>query len=278
MKKFAKQKYNFIEWLMFDKNHGAVIVGTMSNTVVGRVRRFSRPFDTWYYLYAKKVAFSGKQLSDTVPLRDYLFRYNRGAFWAAELAFKQSGVPFNAFTRLILDPLLRTRRLYRALQESAASQSYICQDLVLPQDTVVEFLEYIDQEFTMYPIGGCPMKPEPRSQLQCNGITADLLFNIGVYGLKISSYDMFVEANRKIEIKTNQLGGKKWFYAHNYYSESEFWKQYDKNWYQKLRVKYNATTLPDIFDRTRVKEQFKVSKKRGIVKTVLGLAKLRVTE
>lgn len=278
MKNYAKQKYDFIEWIMFSKNHGAVVIGMMSNTVIGKIRRFSRPFDDWYYLYVKKTANSGQNVTETVPLRDYLFRFNRGAFWAAELAFEQSGVSFNRLTRLILDPLLRTRKLYQALQESAAGQSYICQDLVLPQETVVEFLDYINTEFTMYPIGGCPIKPEPRSQLQCNGIESELLFNIGVYGLKINSYDKFVAANRKIEIKTNQLGGKKWFYAHNYYLEEEFWKVYDKKWYNQLRIKYKATTLPDIYNRTRVKERFNVSKKRGIIKTVLGLAKLRVED
>jgi delta24-sterol reductase len=201
----------------------------------------------------KKTADSGGRQTDSVPIKDYLFRYNRGAFWAAELVFRQSGVPFNALTRFLLDPLLRTRKLYQALQESAASQSYICQDLVLPQETVIPFLEFIDKEFAMYPIGGCPIKSEIRSPLQCNAIASEVVFNIGVYGLRVEPYKEFVKVNRQIETKTSELGGKKWFYAHNYYSESEFWKIYNKNWYDNLREKYKAETLPDIFDRTRVK-------------------------
>jgi delta24-sterol reductase len=174
--------------------------------------------------------------------------------------------------------MLRTRKLYQALQESAASQLYICQDLVLPEETVIPFLEFVDKAFDMYPIGGCPIKPETRSPLQCNGIKSEIVFNIGVYGLKVDPYEKFVQANRQIEAMTNKLGGKKWFYAHNYYSESEFWKIYNKQWYRQLRKKYKAETLPDIFDRTRVKEHYKVSKKRGALKTMLGLAKLRVTD
>lgn len=278
MKKYALQGCDFIEWIMFRRNHGTIVVGTMSDEVHGNIRCFSRPQDQWYYLYLRSVADSGERLTDTVPINDYLFRFNRGAFWAAELAFKQSGVPFNALTRFILDPLLRTRKLYQALQESAASQSYICQDLVLPQETVIPFLEFIDKEFDMYPIGGCPLKPEIRSPLQCNGIKSDIVFNIGVYGLRVEPYEKFVEANRQIEARTSELGGKKWFYAHNYYSESEFWKIYDKKWYENLRKKYKAETLPNIFDRTRVKEYFKVSKKRGALKAMLGLAKLRITD
>ncbi len=278
MTKYAQLQCDFIEWVMFRKDHGTIVIGTMSDEVQGKIRRFSRPHDPWYYLYVKNVANSGKSRTDSVPIKDYLFRFNRGAFWAAELAFKQSGIPFNAFTRFLLDPLLRTRKLYQALQESAASQSYICQDLVLPQETVMPFLEFIDKEFAMYPIGGCPIKPEIRSPLQCNGIASEIVFNIGVYGLRVEPYEKFVEANRKIEAKTSELDGKKWFYAHNYYTESEFWEIYDKKWYEALRKKYKANTLPDIFERTRVKEHFKVSKRRGALKTMLGLAKLRVTD
>lgn len=278
MKKYAAGGCDFIEWVMFHKNHGAIVVGTMSDEVRGKIRRFSRPYDPWYYLYVKQVADTGKTLTDSVPIKDYLFRYNRGAFWAAELAFKQSGVPFNALTRFLLDPLLRTRKLYQALQESAASQVYICQDLVLPQETVLPFLEFIDKEFDMYPIGGCPIMPELRSPLQCNSLQSELVFNIGVYGLRVEPYEKFVEANRKIEAKTSELGGKKWFYAHNYYSESDFWDIYDKQWYKRLRKKYKAETLPDIFERTRVKEHFSVNKRRGALKAMLGLAKLRIAD
>ena len=278
MKKYAEAGSDFVEWGMFRKNHGTIVVGTMSDEVQGKVRRFSRPQDEWYYLYLKKVADAGQIQTDSVPIKDYLFRFNRGAFWTAELVFRQAGIPLNPFSRFVLDPFLRTRKLYQAIQESAAGQSYICQDLVLPQETVSPFLNFIDQEFGLYPIGGCPIKPETRSPLQPNSIDSSLLFNIGVYGLKIEPYEKFVEANRKIEAKTRELGGKKWFYAHNYYPESEFWSIYDKKWYDRLRKKYKAETLPSVFDRTRVKERFEVNKKRGALKTILGLAKLRVAD
>jgi delta24-sterol reductase len=278
MKLYANDESDFGEGYMFSKDRGAIVIGTMSDEIQGKFRRFSRPQDNWYFLYIKAVAKSGVQITDTLPIKDYLFRFNRGAFWAAEIGFREYGLPFNRFVRFIFDPLLRTRKLYQVVQESGASQSYICQDIMLPEAGMVPFLEFIDEEFNMYPIGGCPIKPEPRSPLQCNGIKTDILFNVGVYGLRVEPYDKFVDASRQIEIKTNQLGGKKWFYSHNYYSEAEFWKIYDKQWYQQLRQKYKATSLPDIYNRTRVKEQYKVSKRRGVLKTVLGMAKLRIVD
>lgn len=270
--------HDFIEGYMFNKNQGVVIVGKMSDDIDGSLCRFSRPHDPWYYLYIKKLTENQRKETITMPLKDYLFRFNRGAFWAAETVFNHYNFPFNPFTRFAFDPLLRTRRLYKAIQESAASQEWICQDLVLPEKTLVKFLEFIDKDLGLYPIGICPMMPEPRSPLQCNGINTDLVFNVGVYGLWVDSYKKFVEVNRQIELKTHELGGKKWFYAHSYYPKDEFWQIYDKKWYDKLRKKYHATTLPDIYERTRVKEKHTVDIKRGAYRTLLGRAKLRIVD
>lgn len=278
MEKYMATGNEFIEFVMLRKDHGAVVIGNMSDHVEGKLRRFRRAHDPWYFLYAQEIADAGEQVTDTLPLVDYLFRFDRGAFWAAQLAFEQSGLPFNGFTRFLLDPLLRTRKLYQALQESAASQVYLCQDLVLPSKTLVPFIDYIDKEIGQYPIGICPMKTELRSPLQCNAIETTMAYNVGVYGLQVEPYAKFVEVNKQIERKTQELGGKKWFYAHSYYSEAEFWKIYDKRWYDKLREKYHATTLPDIYSRIRVREQFPVSKRRAALKTVFGRATLRIED
>ena len=178
----------------------------------------------------------------------------------------------------MLNPILHTRKLYQALQESAAAQMYICQDLVMPTETVLQFLEYVDKKFSMYPMGIWLMKPEPKSPLQCNGIESDLVFNIGVYGLRVEPYEKFVHVNQGLEAKTSELGGKKWFYAHSYYSKRDFWKIYDKKWYDALRNKYHANTLPDIYERVCARERHEVNSKRALYKTILGRAKLRIVD
>ena len=275
---FIDEQNDFIECIMFSKNQGSLIVGNLTNEIIGSLKRFRRPFDTWYYLYAREVVKHEKKVTNSLPIEDYLFRYNRGAFWGGKMAFDHFGVKFNAVNRFLLDPLLRTRKLYQALQESAAAQMYICQDIVLPGSSVVRFMNIMDKEFSMYPMIFCMIKPEPRSKLQPNGIDADMLFNVGVYGMKITPYKKFVEANRYIEKVTRKLGGKKWFYAHSYYTKDEFWDIYDKNWYKKLRSKYKAEHLPDIYERTRVKEKRNVNHKQAVLKTIFGRSKLKIID
>lgn len=276
--KYAKQPADFVECLMFSKVKGSIIIGELSDAPAGAKHRFTRPFDPWYYLYAEKTARSKTIVTHAIPLKDYLFRYNRGAFWGGKLAFDHFGVKFTSLNRFILDPLLRTRKLYKALQESAAAQEYICQDIVLPRKSVVPFMNYIDKEFNMYPMVFCLIKPEPRSQLLPSGIKTAMTYNVGVYGLRVTPYKKFVEKNQEIEKKTQELGGKKWFYAHSYYTESNLWKIYDKKWYGNLREKYHATTLPNIYDRTRVKEHKDVNQKKALVRTILGGSKVRVSK
>ena len=104
----------------------------MSDKRISKLRHFLHAKDPWYYMYVECLANEGREVTETLPLEDYLFRHDRGAFWGGRLAFQHFGVPFNRLTRFILNPILHTRKLYQALQESSAAQMYICQDLVLP--------------------------------------------------------------------------------------------------------------------------------------------------
>lgn len=65
-------------------------------------------------------------------------------------------------------------------------------------------------------------------------------------------------------------------YAHTYYTEEEFWKVYDKSWYDNLRQKYDASKLPTIHDKVVVREHYPVNAKRGLMKTMFGIAGLRI--
>ena len=94
----------------------------------------------------------------------------------------------------------------------------------------------------------------------------------------MDSYDEFLKANRLIEQTVSKFGGKKWFYAHSYYTEKEFWTRYDRKRYDTLRTKYHATTLPTIYDKVTVKVKHEVHYKRGALLTMLGLAKLRIKD
>ena len=275
--KEVKKNHDFIDGIMFSKEHGVVIVGTLTDSAVNKVKRFSRATDQWYYLHVENnFARYPKGWLETVPLKDYLFRYDRGAFWVGRFAFKMFGIPYSRFTRWLLNPLLHTRKLYQALQESGASQQHVVQDLVIPGKKAVKFLDFIDTKVAIYPLWLCPMLVDKLSPFQLNNINTDSILNIGVWGDSISKYSEFIAKNKQIEAKVLELGGKKWSYAHSYFTTRQFWSMYDKILYDSLRQKYYATHLPTIYDKLTVKDRVEITKKKAVLRTLFGVAKLRV--
>ncbi len=278
IEKMSKMDYDFVDGIMFGSDHGVIMCGKMTHDTTGKLSRFSRSFDPWFYLHAEKIDHQKRISTETIPLTDYLFRYDRGGFWVGKYAFELFDFPFNGFTRWLLNPILHTRKLYQALQESGASQQHIVQDLALPVDQAEGFMMFIDESLGVYPLWLCPLKPDKESQLQSNNLDTPIVINVGVWGSRIESYEKFIDANRLIETKLRELGGKKWFYAHSYYTENEFWKIYDEGWYKALRTKYHATSLPNIFDKIRVKDRYEINAKRGLYKTIFGRAKLKMKD
>lgn len=269
---------DFVDAIMFSSDSGVVITGQLTRHRSGPVRRFSRAQDEWFYLHAQKLMSIEQPYCEIIPIKDYLFRYDRGAFWVGRYAFRRFGVPYNRLTRFILNPLLHTRELYKALQESGASQEHIVQDLTVPINRSVEFLEYLHNKTAIYPLWVCPVKPAPYSPLLCNSLPTPMAINVGVWGARMHDNTAFIRLNKQLEEGLQKHTGKKWLYAHAYYSEDDFWKIYDKKWYESLRKKYHADYLPTIYQKIFVHKKYEINAKKGLRNTILRTAKLRIND
>lgn len=293
IEELTKTKADFIDGIMFSKSLGIIMAGEFSSGTkrypLPAVERFSRAWDEWFYLHAEKVVKSQDAYEELVPLEDYLFRYNRGAFWVGKYAFTRSKMPFNRFTRLLFDPLLKTRTLYRFLQSINISQRQIVQDFILPIETVKDFIDYVDQETNIYPLWILPGNfATYEDKLSPGFIRTRLGIDVGVWGrpkikLKVKSSkfkaargrDYFYQLNRELEKKLKELGGRKVLYAHNYYPRDEFWEIYDEKWYRCLRKKYFAEDVfPDIYEKTFVKERYTVSFWKGLADVIKSPTRL----
>ncbi|MDN5274968.1 MAG: binding domain protein [Candidatus Saccharibacteria bacterium] len=272
-----KNESDFVDGIMFSKSSGVIIVGQLTDKATAKIRRFSRAHDQWYYLHVENTYQANPQgWTETVPLTDYLFRYDRGAFWVGRFAFEMFNIPYTRFMRWVLNPILHTRKLYQALQESGASQEHVVQDLVLSSESFVQFAQFIDTEFNTYPLWLCPMLPDTKALFQLNNLKTESIINVGVWGSRIPVYDDFIKANKVIEKKVLAIGGKKWSYAHSYFSEKEFWSMYDKKLYDKLRIKYHAESLATIYDKITVTKRHPIQKRKAVLKTLFGIAKLKI--
>jgi Delta24-sterol reductase len=276
-----KPENDFVDGILFSKEHAVVITGTLTNEkpVDTRPQTFSAAWDPWFYLHVRdKTSKETALTTDYIPLPEYLFRYDRGGFWVAKAAFDYfSFVPFNRLTRWFLDDLLHTRMLYRALHGSGESARFIVQDLALPYRTVEQFIDYAAENFNIWPLWLCPLKQtlpptfhphtgEAEYSTMADGkqtAAPKPMLNVGLWGWGPADPQLFVAKNRDLETKLRGLGGMKWLYAHTYYPEDEFWRAYDKNSYEALREKYAATTLPTVYEKVKVDPGARTAETKG---------------
>ena len=90
------------------------------------------------------------------------------------------------------------------------------------------------------------------NEYEADGKTLKPMLNIGLWGKAPSTHEGFVQANRNIEATLQELRGMKWLYAQTYSSESDFWNDFDRDWYDSLRSKYHANTLPTVWEKVHV--------------------------
>ncbi|OAX79447.1 hypothetical protein ACJ72_06233, partial [Emergomyces africanus] len=319
---------DYVDGILFAADRGVVISGRLSDAITapdGRIQRFTRARDPWFYLHVEEMltkshppttaelggAIEARSVGsdptlpivETVPLTDYLFRYDRGAFWTGYYAFKYFRVPFTAFIRWLGDGFMHTRVMYHALHRSGFAQKYIIQDLALPHgEAAEEFVEFVQQESGVgngvgdcFPLWLCPLRLQRRereasgsmhprwrtskysspSASSSRAVAAtprpdEMLLNVGLWCPGPTNRDAFIKVNRAIEQKVSNLRGTKWLYAHTYYTEEEFWDIYDRQWYGRLREKYGASYLPDVYEKVRVRDEQKEKQGAGVLASIKG--------
>ncbi|KAH8596951.1 hypothetical protein B0O99DRAFT_593244 [Bisporella sp. PMI_857] len=227
----SNNELDYVDGIMFSKSQGAIVTGCMTDEVKEGVvtQNFSNAFDPWFYLHVQdKITNNPNPTVEAIPLGEYLFRYDRGGFWVA-------------------------------LHASGQSKKYVVQDLALPYSTAEEFVNYTDSALGIYPLWLCPLKQNPlptmhpqSNEYEADGKTLKQMLNVGLWGFGPQNHADFIKANRDLERKLRELGGMKWLYAHTYYDEAEFWQMYDRKWYDGLRAKYGATSLPSVYEKVKV--------------------------
>lgn len=268
-KETIEEGTDFLDAIMFSKNRGIVMTGRFTDKNDLPISTFSKRSDEWFYLHAGAISRGHKIYEEILPIKEYLFRYDRGGFWVGRYAFSFLKIPFTRLTRYLLDRAFKTRVLYRLLHGTNLSQRYFVQDLSLPEDSALEFLSYIDDRLHIYPLWICPLKPGRHDRLSPNYLATDLVINVGVWGEVDPEYSRFLKANRDVENRVMELGGRKVLYAHQYYPKDQFWKIYDYAWYEMLRKKYFAEVVfPDLYEKTRVTEKYKLSLLSGILRGI----------
>ncbi len=251
MNSMMNTSIDFIEAIVFG-NTSVIITGSHCSEYEQEIVSFSKPVDEWFYLHTEQVLEKKDSHVEYTQLYDYLFRYDRGAFWMGKWAIEWMWIPFSKRVRSMLDMFMHTRKLYDGLHAMNIMNQFFIQDAYVDDMGVQALLDFNSKELNIFPLWICPMKSTQANQYfspQYSG-TGGMLYDVGIYG-KHNKKDAR-EINRAFEKLVHELDGRKMLYAENFYTESEFWDIYNIEKYDELRKTYRAETFTSMYEKISV--------------------------
>lgn len=269
LKELVQASSDFLDGIVFSKNSIIIIEGHLENA--NHLPQFStKPLSSpWYYQHVEKLQTN----EETMPLYDYLFRYDQGAFWVggfllrpqlllrylvqgilklskfnpnyteAEIKKLSSPPRPNIFWRTLLHPILTTKNLWRLfhLADKWNQRHAILQDFCIPEENAVKFLEEVMEDPGTFPLWLCPIKSSHQAQIFAPHYTStNYVINVGIYGLPSYYVSSIEEVTKNLENRVRNSEGKKVLYSRSFYTEEEFWQIYSREAYRALRTKMRA--------------------------------------
>jgi FAD/FMN-containing dehydrogenase len=195
-----------------------------------------------------------RRREDYLAVRDYLWRWDTDWFWCSAAL----GVQRPAVRRLVPKRYLRSdvfwklvaferrygpmRRLDRLRGRS--EREPVVQDVEVPVDRVAEFLDFFDREIGIAPVWVCPLRQrDPARSWPLYALDPTTLYvNVGFWSsVPIEPGQPEGAANRAIEAKVAELGGRKSLYSTAYYPVEQFWVTYNGAAYHRLKTAYDGS-------------------------------------
>ncbi|CAF4694271.1 unnamed protein product [Rotaria sp. Silwood2] len=274
--------HDYVDAIVFS-DYTVIITGEQIDKLTlpktAKIQTFSKTWDPWYYQHIKAVHSKSNltMITEYVPLKDYLFRYDRGAFWMGRYAINplQDRVqcypryirnllnlfPFggyNILSRTLFAPIFTTSSLYKRLHSSSMStvaETLLIQDIYIPKSKAEEFLTFVQSgKFSMEdggiiePIWLCPI----RSTLTLQKFSPHFLKNDRHDDESFINFGLWTHqpnwqvgscgarhATKALEEEAMRLGGRKMLYSLSYYSRDQWSSIYDVEWYKEMKRKWD---------------------------------------
>jgi FAD/FMN-containing dehydrogenase len=206
------------------------------------------PYVNRYHWTKIYYASTRERREDYLRTRDYFFRYDRGV---------TNVHPKSFVGRLLLGRFLDSSRLLRLADTFhrflPAARPDVTLDVFVPFSRADEFLSWHGSTFGHFPVWCVPYR-RVRDYAWLSpdfyGALEDPLFlDLAIYGMKQRRGQP--NAYRLIETELMRLGGIKTLISHNYYSEDEFWRIWNKPNYDAAKALVDpAGVFRDLYTKT----------------------------
>jgi len=198
----------------------------------------------WMRIYYKSTK---KLKRDYLKTPDYFFRYNKGV---------TNVIPKSFFCRLLFGKFIDSTRILKLVKKFRWLIPHhkipITVDVFIPFSKASEFMEWYKKEVNHFPLWCVPYKLVRKYEWLSDDLlrkTKDNLFlDLAIYGMKKKDDKNYYKI---IEDKLTKIGGIKTLISGNYYSESDFWKTWNKKNYYKIKDKTDPKNIfRDIYTKT----------------------------
>lgn len=198
----------------------------------------------WMRIYYKSTK---ERKEDYLKTPDYFFRYDKGV---------TNVFPKSFLGRLIFGKFMGSTELLRLVEKFRriipAGKIPVTVDLFVPFSKSGEFMKWYEKEINFFPLWCVPYK----RVRDYEWIDADFLkktheelyLDLAIYGMKKNDNKNYY---KMLEEELMKIGGLKTLISNNYYSETDFWKIWNKKNYFEVKRKTDPDNIfRDLYERT----------------------------
>lgn len=255
---------DYAEGIVYHRSEAVVIQAQLSDQIIGPIHRQNHFWSPWFAQHVQNQ----RPQKETMTLKEYLFRYNRGAFWIGRYILSlpilirlcfHLGIPTpqtyplnpSLLQRLLFGWMFSSEKLYRIwhrVPNEISEKLFLIHDFYTPFPQAAKTLESFMEKTSLFPIWLCPIQGTHTPQFLSPHYGHDHFLNIGLYGIPQHTSIPTLSAQLEQEILT--YNGRKMLYSFTYYDELTFDAIYHGNHYRTLRKKYHATdTFPTLHQK-----------------------------
>lgn len=205
--------------------------------------------------------------TDYLTTADYIWRWDTDWFWCSKNLGAQNPLIRRLYGRSRLNSVTYTKimrwnsrwKLTHALQRlTGVRGESVIQDVEIPVERCVEFLNFYHDAIRFTPVWICPTRAySADAKFDLYPLAANTLYvNFGFWDV-IRGREQLPEGyyNRQVERKVADLGGMKSLYSDSYFTEDEFWRNYNRPAYERLKRKYDPDgRLKDLYAKCVLRE------------------------
>lgn len=245
-------RVDYLDGVVFGAGESYLCLGTQTSDP-GPVSDY-----TGQRIYYRSIQHEGSAVHDRLTIHDYLWRWDTDWFWCSE-AF---GAQVPAVRRLWPRRLRRSSAYWKLMSlerrydigdrlerlKRRPPRERVVQDVEMPIERTVEFLEWFLHHVPITPIWLCPLRTRADEAWPLYPLQPHRTYvNVGFWStVPIGRAEG--ETNRLIERRVSELGGHKSLYSDAYYARDEFDRLYGGDVYRTAKERFDPDSrLLDLY-------------------------------